>query len=669
MARWVTERIKKEASLALTGADDVKDKLLALTSIGPRSLYDQVYAVKIRVKSLDSLSSKIVDKRRNKRPSYTAADVTDIVGMRLLCLYAEDLPRTTKALISFFRLCQSPNIKLIDGDTLDEAIHEIRVHKSSNTSRIYDTVYRDCVKLRLSEKNSEGEKKVDLIESDDAERTYSSVHFVVYCLSHSSGTPQRVPLEVQVRTVFEDTWGEIDHSLQYKGAISGSGRIPKKIAPFHNQNKELLGQLKDFLEQSGNLAESIRGGYQAIFDQLARPSKSKAQSFHLTPTYWGASVTRVHEVRKGVPKGLGGEFQKLLDDIEAIQQMVIGYCKNISEARRWVQDMEKLGDRLEKFREKLQLANKEGSEGTVDTVYFLGMEIGILYVWRSKISQHFSINALDTDIDLIKAAQAEYIGLEKVNHLRSDPILNFRLGVIMHEVGLPEHSDFFLYRAYENLFEDADIFRGIMPAVMANFIAFSIWLKRAKLHVLAISSGNPLINREDQRGIIEEAFYFSLISKRLLHGCEAKASWINEVLLNINNNLICYAWELRDLSQGEQEFLDIVEEVVEAVDLEQSNRFPDIKLVKQSIDEIAGPIIEKHTSDNHARRYSDTLMKYYHLIGDVKKLKLYRSQLDDILAVEGNSTKQEEQNELFSYSIDRTKGREKSYSLAVRVML
>ena len=184
----VPDTILRESSLALTGADYVKDKLVALTSIGPRSLYDEVYAIKVRVKALDSLAKKIVSKRAKGR-KYRAEDVTDIVGMRLLCLYAGDLPRATKALLAFLRFCQSPEIKLIDGVTVDDAIHEIRIYKSRNTSHIYDSVHRDCLKLNLQELNASGDKKVSLIEAGSGQSTYSSIHFVVFCLSHSRSVP------------------------------------------------------------------------------------------------------------------------------------------------------------------------------------------------------------------------------------------------------------------------------------------------------------------------------------------------------------------------------------------------------------------------------------------------------------------------------------------------
>lgn len=239
----------------------------------------------------------------------------------------------------------------------------------------------------------------------------------------------------------------------------------------------------------------------------------------------------------------------------------------------------------------------------------------------------------------------------------------------MHDLGLPEQAPFFLDRAYENMGDDEEPLPGTTSSIILNFFAFSLWLRRAKLHGIAIQSGNPQINREDQRAIVAEAFYFALLAKRLLSAVEVGDDSLKEVTLNIANNLICYLWELRDLSRNHDEFLELVRDIVEDVDIEQDSKFPHLPTSKSAIEEIAEPLIKIHDDQKIPRRFADTLMKYYHLTGDVEKLEVHRSQLRDILKIEGSSTKQEEQNDLFMYSIDRTKGREDAYALAVRLEL
>lgn len=666
--KTAADRVREEASLSLTGAEYVRDKLLALTSIGPKSLYEQVYAVKIRVKTLDSLAEKIVAKRKEKGRNYKAADVTDIVGMRLLCLYAEDLPRVTKALISFVRFCQSPEIRLIDGDTLDEAIEELIIYKSSNTSRIYETVHRECGKLPLSEHNSCDEKKIKFVENEKDGKSYSSIHLVIKCLSHSSGAPKVIPLEVQIRTVFEDTWGEIEHSLQYKGVGSRGKPIPRRIKPFHDQNLRLLAQLKDFLEQSGSLAETIRGGYQAIFDSFASQQDFQIAPFELSPVYWSVSEAGFSNIEEELPDEFRSQWRELSRRLaEAVISSRLTLKSEI-DAKNMVASLEQLSRDIEDFWAGIGGAEIFANNGNeTNPAYQIGMEIGLLQIWRSRISQHFSINTLDGDVDLLRSARDEYFELEKLARFHSDPMLNFRIAVVMNDLGLPEHADFFLFRAYENMMSDAAVVKGTQPAIITNFLAFTIWQKRAKLLSLAIASGNPRINREDQRRLVAEALFYVLVAKNLIPTELESSTDVELIRLNIHNNLICYLWELRDLSISEEDFNDVLSDIVEEVNDEVSELFPEAIHKALTIEQIANIVIEADSADPKKMRFTDTLMKFYHLSGNASELSVHRSKLDGMIKLGGGSAKMEEQNDLFRYSINRTVGREEAYALAIRL--
>ncbi|MEL6954394.1 MAG: hypothetical protein AAFN09_06585 [Pseudomonadota bacterium] len=666
--KTVAEKIREEASLSLTGAEYVRDKLLALTSIGPKSLYEQVYAVKIRVKTLESLAEKVVAKKREKGQHYRAADVTDIVGMRLLCLYAEDLPRVTKALVSFVRFCQSPEIRLIAGDALDDAIDELIIYKSSNTSRIYEAVHRECKNLPLSQKNTKGEEKVKFVEAESDGKSYSSIHFVVNCLSHASGAPNKIPLEVQIRTVFEDTWGEIEHSLQYKGVGSRGKPVPKGIRPFHEQNLKLLAQLKDFLEQSGTLAENIRGGYQAIFESFASRNQNESVPFELSPIYWSVGDSGFGNIREELPETLASSWNEIGESLEEAVLKSHEPIRSESEARSHLKYLDDLSTKIEDFWSDLR--GKEGSPGVgpdSDPVYLIGMEIGLLQIWRSKISQYFSINTLDGDIDLLRTALDGYIELEKLARFRADPMLNFRIAAVMNELGLPEHADFFLFRAYENIAADEAAVRGLQPSIITNFLAFTIWQKRAKLHSLAIASGNPRINREDQRRLVGEAMFFVMVARKLLPEKHSPSDDFEKVRLNVFNNLNCFLWELRDLSISENDFMSVLNDIFDDVDDEFRDNWSAFRSGTVPLEEIAEIVIGANSQDPEKKRFTDTLMKYFHLSGDLAQLDMHRRRLDDMIGTATIPIKKEDQNDLFQYSISRTRGREEEYKLAIRL--
>ena len=66
-------------------------------------------------------------------------------------------------------------------------------------------------------------------------------------------------------------------------------------------------------------------------------------------------------------------------------------------------------------------------------------------------------------------------------------------------------------------------------------------------------------------------------------------------------------------------------------------------------------------------RFNDTLMKYYHLIGDVENLAMHRDSLDGKITEDLPASRKEGQYDLFLYSINRTKGRESSYTVALHL--
>jgi putative GTP pyrophosphokinase len=72
------------------------------------------------------------------------------------------------------------------------------------------------------------------------ESYYSSIHYVV-----KSGNDERIKCEIQVRTLFEEIWGEIDHTINY----------PKKSTS--RATKEQLRVLSKLVSTGTRLADSI----------------------------------------------------------------------------------------------------------------------------------------------------------------------------------------------------------------------------------------------------------------------------------------------------------------------------------------------------------------------------------------------------------------------------
>jgi putative GTP pyrophosphokinase len=143
-----------------------------------------VHSVRWRVKDTAHLLEKIVRKRAAGNDKYrqvSAANyfetVTDLVGVRALHLFKEDCFPIDKAIRGQWETVETPVAYLRKGDPED-----------------------------LRQKYSDA--KFDVKEHPAG---YRSVHYVLVT------KPMRRPIfvEVQVRTIFEEGWSEIDHRVRY----------------------------------------------------------------------------------------------------------------------------------------------------------------------------------------------------------------------------------------------------------------------------------------------------------------------------------------------------------------------------------------------------------------------------------------------------------------------
>lgn len=124
--------------------------------------------IKSRTKSEKSLIDKIIRKTKEKNELYkTIDDITDIVGIRIVVFFAEDIPEI---------------IEILKKEFVIDNYH-------SNT-RLYD----------FDRFGYLSEHEIVEIKNDKLQQIeYKNIKF-----------------EIQIRTVLQDVWAEINHSLEYK---------------------------------------------------------------------------------------------------------------------------------------------------------------------------------------------------------------------------------------------------------------------------------------------------------------------------------------------------------------------------------------------------------------------------------------------------------------------
>ncbi len=152
------------------------------------TLEPYVHFIKYRVKGADSLKQKLVDKALARRakggvPNISADNlftkIGDLAAVRILHLHTDQIDPMAKAIAKVF----------------DRYAYNV---KEGPTAIVWDQEYRELYK-------SFG------IATQTRNSMYTSVHYVVQAVTNPP-----ILVELQVRTLMEEVWGEVDHRVRYK---------------------------------------------------------------------------------------------------------------------------------------------------------------------------------------------------------------------------------------------------------------------------------------------------------------------------------------------------------------------------------------------------------------------------------------------------------------------
>ncbi|HBT5248766.1 TPA: RelA/SpoT domain-containing protein [Klebsiella variicola] len=143
---------------------------------------ENVHSVRWRIKDPEHLMSKIIRKRNENEVSekyisitkdnYTDA-ITDLIGIRVLHLFKEDWKTIHEYLDSKWEFQEAPIVYIRNGDT-----HDVNI--AGSIEKVHPAGYR-------------------------------SVHYII----STRLLKNNIYSEIQVRTIFEEAWSEIDHHVRY----------------------------------------------------------------------------------------------------------------------------------------------------------------------------------------------------------------------------------------------------------------------------------------------------------------------------------------------------------------------------------------------------------------------------------------------------------------------
>lgn len=272
--QWSEElelRVRRLIAPAPAALEQVRQQLQATQR------WDLIYAIRSRDKSFRGVMKKIARKQVEK-PGYQPEQITDIIGIRIVTLFKYDIVEVAAIIFDLVshRDARSVFVKGI--------VEEIVIYHTTDADK---SVLETAIKPLLSShkyKTSTGKKVKLKTETSD---TYSSVHIVIWCAQKYDGEQRRLPVEVQIRTVFEDAWGEVDHRLKYR-IIRGHGENVND--PRLQSLINLLNSLKRHADGSSGSADVCREMLRELIRTRALmetpPHFTRATSFEQTRAYF-----------------------------------------------------------------------------------------------------------------------------------------------------------------------------------------------------------------------------------------------------------------------------------------------------------------------------------------------------------------------------------------------
>lgn len=141
-----------------------------------------IYLTKCRKKSCDSAFLKVRRKKIND-----LNEITDYAGIRVLCLFEQDIFDIHKHIIETLPAQKFKILKFKIFNWSDERYVKL----------LTDVVVKKCGNIPMPNKRGSG---------------YKSLHYI----GTLAGAGKDHFFEVQLRTLLQDVWGELEHSLAYK---------------------------------------------------------------------------------------------------------------------------------------------------------------------------------------------------------------------------------------------------------------------------------------------------------------------------------------------------------------------------------------------------------------------------------------------------------------------
>lgn len=432
------EKLELEAFRAVSGGDYVRQRLLHGLALGAPSVDSAAYVVKSRVKRVDSLILKVLDRRKAK-PAYRPFDARDIVGLRLLTLFRNELPLLVRRFMDFVETSQRDGLGIFVGKAIKDAILEIRIYGASQRrDPNMELCIRELMDFGFALKRRG--KKLDevQIEIDHKESQYSSIHIVLLAEGPSGLQRDRVPIEVQLRTSLEDVWGEIDHRIVYSEKT-------KTVSPDDELAEEAISE--SMAERVRSLKTLLDACSQAA-DTIENDINRHAPSMTLPEAYQPYVSIGLDQLKSlPVTAAIAKKILRATETLIAFSATIYGLSSpgvkpdNSSLLTQLGEATHGLEVALVEYLTKRSRSLKK--DRTIR--YRVGMEIALCYYWqavllRDHLRPPTVRGVMDNWKQAIRRSIGEYLKLATEGDFSQNPVLAFRLANAIDFQGHREYA-------------------------------------------------------------------------------------------------------------------------------------------------------------------------------------------------------------------------------------
>jgi len=474
-----------------------------IASMAQTSLLSSVYAYKHRVKSVERLLEKKAI-RQEKNQDYCIEGITDVIGIRLVTLFRNQMADIIDQVLSL--TCHehdlNPNPFLIGG------VEEVIFYRGNVGS---DPIL-DEIKKIAGNFSAASDKLID----KSSKEGYSSIHIVTR-LQNPIGLDglgdYRLPVEIQIRTVFEDAWGEIDHKFGYP---IRTGKVTKEVVNNPGSVLEHLKILKNFSDACANYSEVI---YREARGELDIPNM-KGSVIGVEPT-----------------DSLIDQFREFGVAEASIQQYL--------EARVLKQEALDDGKNTRKLYEAADAFKDLTVSESVELNFYL----------YCKLNQAFCLLSTGMSTE-IHVAKKMYIALH--NQFPDHPLISHRLGQVYNKLGKTDDAIDAFNRAWVQVIKyekSGKIGSDLLPEAdykhvrryLPKLLGYNFWLKSR--HKIG----------DEKRDLLFEAYDKTLAS--IVPDYEGSVLSAHNNLLYYQVELVLYCGELIDKKKNRELGLKHLKEI------------------------------------------------------------------------------------------------------------